>query len=252
MTEVEPVDGKAGRGRTSGCERCDDGAFQPYPVRGPLARNMNLDGDALSERIQAMNGAVYVYVVRTVKWQEGRLVHEGSAPNFQGGYITLCTCKWQMRAGREVQDWEGVWIAGITGNGIGAPGQHLVYLTRVVCAYESHRDLWHTLPAQVREAKAADSHKFGDIYRPQDLTADPYSSLAYREPVKSHPHAPNNAWHKDVNYAAYARRPALLVGDPSLSFLWDQPIISSPFRLGRGCKIMSLETLLGTLRGTAS
>jgi hypothetical protein len=225
--------------------------YQRFPTSGPLASNVNLDRDALVHRIGGLRGMVYCYVLTTVKDAGGDFAQVGTAPNFQGGLVTLCTCKGQMRAGRDVHAWEvgDVWIAGVAGAEAGPLGTgHLFYLMRVERAFASHRDLWSWLVAhapKAAQAKAADRHPLGDVYRPRDLGGDPFDPRAYVAPCRDHRHANDDAWHEDVNYCSiYGRRPALLVGDPRYSFLWSEPHVSLPFRVGRGCKIVDLAALL--------
>ena len=85
---------------------------QQFPASGPLAGNVDLDRDALVRQIGGLQGTVYCYIVTTVKDAGGEFAQVGTAPNFQGGLVTLCTCKGQMRAGRDVHAWEvgGMWI----------------------------------------------------------------------------------------------------------------------------------------------
>ena len=61
---------------------------------------------------------VYYYVVRTVTLRQGQFSQDGSAPNFDGGRLTLCTCKHWMRTLRPLDQWGGVWVAGFAGIGI--------------------------------------------------------------------------------------------------------------------------------------
>jgi len=65
----------------------------------------------------------------------GEYVQTGSAPNFQGGLITLCTCKHSMRATLTPRAMAsvGVWVAGLTSwdPSIRGKQQSLVYFMRV-------------------------------------------------------------------------------------------------------------------------
>lgn len=236
-----------------------DDSYQPFPESDSLRANLDLDRSELRHRIGAIRGTVYCYVVRTVVYAGAQLVQTGSAPNFQGGLITLCTCKHQMRAGRPVDAWRGVWVAGFTGTGTGRDVRnHLFYLMRVEHAFTSHRDLWARLDAiapRAAEAKAANQHRLGDVYRPQVPCEDPFDPDAYISPCENHVHSGGQRWYKDIDYIAvkFGRRPALLVGDPGYSFLWSTPCISVPTQaqVGRGVKKVDLEVLLGGL-GEAS
>ena len=93
---------------------------QPFPETGLLYDNSNLQLDCLTERIGEVRDKTYSYVVRTVKVKklESATVgfeQHGSAPNFQGDLLTLCTCKHQMRSRLSADQWqENVWLAGFT------------------------------------------------------------------------------------------------------------------------------------------
>jgi hypothetical protein len=198
-----------------------------------LYKNLNLTKSELTARIGQHRDAVYSYIVRTVGIDQPRRLFEqhGSAPNFQGGCLTLCTCKHQMRSSRKVSQWTGKWIAGFTSR-CRHQGRHwLFFLTRVADAHESHFDLWHNLPAAVREAKSTEEHFLGDLFRPRGRVAgqNRFNPRSYFAPSR-HSHRRNscdNGWHNDINYG-YADRyghPSLLVGDPYLTFLWEKPAI---------------------------
>lgn len=263
VRHVPAPDGSEGDARmaTSKSARCipaqrcqaPDLLYQRFPKSGPLADTLNLDRAELIRRIGEMRGSVYCYVLTTVKDDGGELVQTGTAPNFQGELVTLCTCKGQMRAGKVVDAWQGAWIAGVAGAEAGPIGRgHLFYLMRVEWAFASHRDLWKWLRVNApsaAQAKAADKHPLGDVYRPRDLSGgDPFDPGAYIPPRRNHPHRAGDAWHEDVNYLThFGRRPALLVGDPHNSFLWREPLdvrVPSKFHMGRGCTIIDLEELL--------
>lgn len=210
---------------------------------------MNLDRASLTRRLNSAQSYVYCYIVKTVERSGGRLVQTGSGPNFQGGRITLCTCKWSMRAGRKNADsWKGMWIAGLTGAHVGGPdGNYLFFLMRVEHTFASHRDLWLWLSEHdplAAEAKAADLHRLGDLYRPNDLDGNPYDPSTYIPPRRDHVHRRDDQWHKDIDYQAYDRRPTLLVGAPEDSYIWTGPCIRVPFSVGRGCRIVDLSALL--------
>jgi putative DNA base modification enzyme with NMAD domain len=229
--------------------------YQALPSTGPLAANVNLDLGSFTQRIGHTHGTVYCYVVATVRFADGRFVQTSTAPNFQGGLITLCTCKHQMRAGKPASEWPGFWVAGVTGVAEGPQGlergNYLVYLMRVQQAFSSHRDLWEWLaehaPAAAR-MKRTDKNPLGDVYVPIQAVGDPYLPGAYLPPCPDHRHQPT-AWRQDIDYVGYGHRPALLVGDPHESFLWSEPLIPLPFSVGRGCRIQTLDELLPTLRG---
>jgi hypothetical protein len=231
-----------------GCDRKSKLNYQQYPKTGRLADNMNLDLKKLKERIIFGQAEVYCYVIATIKNSNGHFLQTGSAPNFQGDLISLCTCKHFMRTFMDTEDWEGKWIAGFSGVAAGNGNNVLVYIMKVGHAFKSQQSLWFSdeISEEAKQAKIAQVSQFGDIYEPLNEISDPFAILSYKNPVKNHVHAENNGWHKDINYeGCKGRKAALLVGDKDYSFLWDEPLIYYKESLHRGQKKSDLQTLIG-------
>jgi hypothetical protein len=237
-------------------------ASQPFPQNGLLADNLNLSVDRIDARLHGIQDRTYSYVVRSVRWNKISKSFEqrGSAPNFQGGVLTLCTCKHQMRSSQLADDWEGVWIAGFTSRTIYERRHWLFYLAAVQSAHESHCNLWNSVDSSSRDAKAAHLHYLGDMFKPRKPlpTGDErYSpSRYYTPPIHSHRRNPSDqGWHKDINYrhALSLRRPPLLLADPAQTFLWEKPMV---FLDNDHCRDYfawaSLEELLDQLREAQS
>ena len=113
--------------------------------------------------------------------------------------------------------------------------------------------LWFSdkIPEETKQAKLAQISKFGDIYKPRDQISNEYSAQSYFNPVESHVHCNNDGWHNDINYEGYSdRKPALLIGDPGYSFLWNRPMIfykpikNDPDHLTEGQKKSNVQRLL--------
>lgn len=200
---------------------------QNWPKCGKLRSNMDKTLNDLKRILENEEGIVYSYVLTTVeKDAHGSFIQRGSAPNFQGGFITLCTCMHYMRTWRSVDDWKGVWIAGFTG--IGTLSDHrnyLFYLMKVQKAFQSHKELWEWLPPDVKKAKSSRYSICGDVFEPKSSLKDPFNPRDYHPPTKGHVHENENKWYQDINYVngKTGKRSALLVGDPSFSFLWTKP-----------------------------
>jgi hypothetical protein len=211
----------------------DPDPAQPFPPSGLLAQHRDLSLQELRDGLaDAPEARVYPYVVATIdRLPDGRFAQRGSAPNFQGDLITLCTCKHQLRASSTMRDPHGVWIAGTTRGGLGGPGRHLFYLMFVRDRYESHARMWESLGPRTRDAKAASLHPLGDLYEPLhlDLAGDAqFDIVNYRPPCKGHTHGDGSPpeWHHDVDATYHSgRRPVLLAGDPRRSWLWTRPMI---------------------------
>jgi hypothetical protein len=225
----------------------DERDYQPFPRSGRLAQNMNLPLSTLRRRV-AGPAPVYYYIIASMRNRAGQFVQTGCGPNFQGDLITLCTCKHFMRTFLDANDWEGRWVAGFTGSGAGEGSNCLVYLMRVSQAYQSHRDLWFSkgISQRTRQVKAVHLDKFGDLYKPRTRGVDPWDPAGYIPPRSDHRHA--QGWERDVAYEGISGRPALLVGDPTQSFLWSHPRVYYAGRLHRGQKKSSLAVLLSQLR----
>lgn len=189
-------------------------------------------------QVGAPDELVYAYVVRSVRPANGEYVQTGSAPNFQGGLITLCTCKHGMRATLSPEQWQqGIWVAGLTSwDKAFGKQQSLVYLMRVGEAYASQAELVQALHRSGRsavvEAKDSTQHRLGDLMIPAtDAVAgtDRYVPAAYVPPMVGHSHrrrAEDRGWEDDVNYVgAGGGQSAMLAGDRNFSFVWTRPVV---------------------------
>jgi hypothetical protein len=206
---------------------------QPFPSSGVLASNLDLDLRVFRDALSGVgSGHIVSYIVRSTEKVDGCHCQRGSGPNWQGGLITLCTCRHDIRSRYDCDLWQGNWIAGFTVVGGYERGNSLVYLMRVQKAFESHVELWNWLPDKTRHAKAAHMNRHGDVFRPRaslnDLrTGQQFEPGTYEPPCDDHPHSLPAKWHKDINKI---KRAALLVGDPHFSFVWSKPMLvySSP------------------------
>ncbi|QRF62835.1 hypothetical protein [Variovorax paradoxus] len=202
----------------------------------------NLSISDLRGRIAAVGSPddhiVYGYVIATVRPTGSGFRQTGSGPNFEGGFVTLCTCKHGMRTTRSAQQWSDqyTWIVGMTGwSAPFSKRQSLVYLMRVGEAYDSQASLVAALHASGRghvvEAKASTGNQIGDIMVPiaGRTKLNVYDPASYETPVLGHAHRRNadtTDWHEDINYVALGgARPAMLVGDPELTFVWTHPMV---------------------------
>ncbi len=219
---------------------------QPFPQSGIISKNKNLTLEQLKQKLagkcQSEPGTeAYAYILSSVSFDknESCFVQKGSAPNFQGDYITLCTCKHYMRSSRAVDDWPKNWIAGFTSQSVGT--NYLFYLMQVEIAFESFRELWDAdiLSQRTKQAKNASHNSMGDLFRPLNRTND-FAINSYAEPVWGHRHRCKNnpsGWHNDIFYRTKSgkhRLAPLLVGNPRFSFLWTKPLICCQDKLSRG------------------
>jgi len=199
--------------------------YQEWPPKGSLNSNMNKSLSSLEKILMNEYGLVYAYILTTVNENDGHFIQLGSAPNFQGGLITLNTCKHDMRSWRFPEKWKDVWIAGFTGvNTTADKLNYLFYLMKVQDAFQSHLQIWNWLDAPARKAKNARYNPCGDVYEPKSCFDNEFNPLEYYSCTRIHVHANGNAWYKDINYLnpRMKKRPSLLVGNPESSYLWSQ------------------------------
>jgi hypothetical protein len=201
---------------------------------GPLARKLDSSLSALKHSIPDGLQArpVYVYVITTVGNENCQFVQTGSAPNFQGGCITLCTCKHKDRAYSpkpdchgpdSTQPWKGIWVTGICGPAAISP-RGLFYLMLVGEVFDSHADAWKTLRKPV--AKSVARNVFGDIYEPKANITDKWAASNYKQSATGHVHEDEFARFKDIERVYRPdRHPKLLLGDVKQSFIWSSPLI---------------------------
>jgi hypothetical protein len=205
--------------------------MQRFPTYGLLAQNIDRLLPEL-ERLADDPGEVYSYIVSTVGLTLGGFHQYGSAPNFQGDCLTLCTCKHQMRSGVDLADWPGKWLAGLSRRADDG-GHWLIFLARVESAYRSHADLWISLEGLVRAAKSACNSTLGDIYEPKRryIRSHRFDPDHYRPPIAGHVHERDYQWIDDIDYRLKSIKlqanpiAPLLVCDRQATFLWQRPSI---------------------------
>lgn len=177
----------------------------------------------------------YIYVVTTAELlPNGAFKQTGSAPNFNGGRITLCTCKHKDRSsppplncqGPNLQDpWQSVWVGGICSATVLRP-RSLFYLMLIEQTYASHQALWSALGGP--RAKSAFRNPIGDVYEPVASTAaNPWSQSSYQPHLKAHVHD-KTARKYDIEQTFYssARHPRLFLGDKRRSYVWSSSTIA--------------------------
>jgi hypothetical protein len=225
-------------------------SYQPFPQAGQLFQNLNLSLDDLRLKISTTQATVYSYIIATIENLDGSFGQRGSAPNFQGNIISLCTCKRFMRTFLDKNSWPDKWIAGFTGIKAGKGKNALVYLMKVGLAFESYYDLWvsEKLPDAVKHSKLASKNRHGDVFQPKNELKDEdvFNPQNYYPPLSEHIH--KDVWHKDICCCAGGRRAPLLTGDEKHSFLWNKPVLFYSHQLHRGQKKDNLQSFLVLLQ----
>ena len=173
---------------------------------------------------------VYAYIVTTIKTTpDFQLCQTGSGPNFDGGRITLCTCKHKDRATYHLSSdphdpWRNVWVAGLTSKSED-PSRSLAYLMCVERSFLSQVELWSALSVRCRRAKSASKSELGDLFEPKSAAPnDPYNPEHYYSPIVGHVHSPQkrpDAWHHDViRWGRWSKPHRLLLGQAAHSYRW--------------------------------
>lgn len=206
--------------------------MQEHPEEGNFKRNMNLTIDELLKRLKKEQGRiVYSYVLTSVENNHNQFSQEGCPPNFEGGLITLCTCKALMRTWKNTSEWKNdAWIVGFTSLDLmGDKRNYLFYLMKVGDAFESFKEMWNAVSLiSARTEKSTRVNLLGDVYEPKPDLVDKFNSSNYYETIKTHVHAEAHAldrWREDIEYIKKGKRPALLVGEVDKSYLWSRPTI---------------------------
>jgi hypothetical protein len=218
----------SGRGfRQPSTASSDARQFQPFPTERPLRDQLDLSlrllGDLIAGRFPGQG--VYPYVVASVRQgPDGRFRQTGCSPNIQGGVITLCNCKHQMRTYAAFHEAAGVWIAGLTGGRLTRRHRRYLFYLMFARPVQSQAEMWRDLPQECRDAKAATTDRFGEIYPPRLeglVGQEAFDPGNYMPPMAGHVHSHN--WQRDLTYATGGRHPALMLGDATLSFIWSRP-----------------------------
>lgn len=230
---------------------------QPFPTSGPLFDNLDLPKPELVRRIGRLAGRIRSYkMISIYQDRKGLLEQRGSAPNFQGGCLTLCTCVHQIRAEKTPEDWlNDWWFAGFT-----IPKQcgrvWLFYLAKVEQVYKSQSEICNALSPQTRKAKTTRRNPLGDIYEPNpsSLCDDPFDAAHYHPPMIGHSHhqeQSDDKWLKDIEFhhKKFGRRPPAIAAKPQLTFLWQTPLLFvDPDKHARNQTWSSMAELLDSLR----
>ena len=181
----------------------------------------------------------YAFPMHLVNLVNNQFQQTRSGPNWQGGVLTLTTCKHRLRTGKPIADWVGVWLAGFTPK-VGCGDNYLLFLAQVRLAFASNYELGAYLAVRrpsVYFAKLVNTSTLGDIYQAKRVLpyTEQYDWQNYTEPVGHvRMELKNNEpkWHKDINYVgAGGRQPAMLLF--SKTYLYSKPVYRCVRPLGR-------------------
>lgn len=212
-----------------------------YQLIDSKNKNLNLSLSKLQSHLKSnLKEEVYSYVIASIVYVDNTFYQAGCGPNFEGGIITLCTCKHYMRAYKEPRDWKDKWICGLVNLN---NKTYLQYLMQVENAVNNMYDLCELLPPKVVKVKSASLNVFGDVYTPKkslNNDKDKYNVSNYNIPIGGHKHEKD---YKDDIYYKYQnlnRCSSFLVGDPENSFIWTEAKVEvrhpKEKKFTQGCK----------------
>lgn len=131
---------------------------------------------------------IYVYPHHQIKLNdENELEQTRSGPNWEGGVVTMATCKHYLRTYKTLKP-KKVALCGVTNKLDGE--NYLLYLGVIEEMFDSNYDLGTYLmthyPVAYKE-KLATNNRLGDIYEPTDDILDSkYDSFNFEEPCEDH------------------------------------------------------------------
>ena len=177
-------------------------------------------GWGLYSSIRAPKGdIVRAFPLHQIYLEDGIFKQTRSGPNWEGGILTLSTCKHYMRTTNT--EWEGTWLAGFTPK-VGCGENYLLFLAQIEHVFNSNYELGDWMQQKfptTYEMKNARKNPFGDIYPPKKdwlNLQERYDPKNYYVP---HGHVRMEMdkkwgvpkWHKDIDYEAKDRRPKCFV-----------------------------------------
>ena len=190
----------------------------------------------ISDLNKILRGAdrIYVYPHHEIKLDNGNLKQTRSGPNWEGGVVTMATCKHLLRTynsltGKTV-------ICGLTNKLEGK--NFLMYIGMIDKTFDSNLELGEYLDDEVFQIKCANGNRLGDIFKPIDVNSDKYDIFNFEEPTGNHCRAEENdskgnpKWWKDIEYSSRGGiRPKCLILNPVT--VHTIPMFSWEGRLGR-------------------
>ena len=184
--------------------------------------NLNINFTELAELLEGVE-TIYVYPHHLIKLVDGKFEQTRSGPNWEGGVLTMATCKHLLRTYSTLEE-KKVAFCGITNKLDGE--NHLMYIGVIDKMFDSNYDLNCYLSnnnQRAMKAKLATDNRLGDVFLPvtQLEGDDKYDSMNFDEPCDDHCRKEENdskgdpKWIKDIEYITRnGTRPKCIVFDP--------------------------------------
>lgn len=229
---------------------------------GQSYKGTNLWWMQVNKPLPLMNieGVCYAYPHHEVYLNDNEFIQTRSGPNWEGGLLTIATCKHLLRSrlpspykipmsglltltgGVEMYTWDSepsVWLAGFTPTIDGAT--YLLYMARVGVVFGSNYDLGAYLKSNYRsayDAKLAMDNVRGDVYKPRKKLRgegkfDPlnfYTPYNHCRQVESYKDG-TPKWHRDIAYSVNGRRAYPILFDEV--YLYSKPKYAANRKLFR-------------------
>lgn len=183
---------------------------------------------------------IYVYPHHEVKLEEGAILQTRSGPNWEGGVVTITTCKHLLRTYKSMVEGKTALI-GLTNKLEGE--NFLMYAGVIDLKFPSNYHLGDYLVKNNPTAytkKLAKNNRLGDIFEASSrlFSEDIYDFISYDNPCNDHCRFEENdskgdpKWWKDIEYVtSNGTRPSCLILDPVT--VHTTPVYYWTGRLGR-------------------
>tara|TARA_R110000851_G_scaffold96792_2_gene209958 strand:- start:37667 stop:38371 length:705 start_codon:yes stop_codon:yes gene_type:complete len=207
--------------------------------QNPPSANMNVNYEDLKDILQGVD-TIYVYPHHGINLVKGEFEQTRSGPNWEGGVVTMTTCKHLLRTYSTIKE-KKVAICGVTNKLEGE--NFLMYVGVIDKTFESNYDLGEYLEFNNPDAgriKSATNNRLGDLFDSErELQGeDRFDSFSFIEPCFDHCRSEENdskgnpKWLKDIEYSTRnGSRPKCLIIEPVT--VHTKPVFTWNGKLGR-------------------
>jgi hypothetical protein len=207
---------------------------------GVWLNSVNAMTEALQQHEQ---DDVYLYTQHEIFYDGGVIKQTRSTPNWEGGLVTFCNCKHNMRTYQR-DTWVGAWLVGLCPKE--CEDNTMLFAGRIDRAFDSHYGLSHMVYRdypQVALHKLAHTNPRGDLYIPKHgfnlaSSGRRYHHNTYIEPVnhcravETYRKSPGSTmradgtvpkWWRDLEYLQRGIRPQVFILQPC--YLFSKPML---------------------------
>lgn len=201
--------------------------------------NLNVNSYDLLKILEGVE-TIYIYPHHEIKMIDNMFAQTRSGPNWEGGVLTMATCKHLLRTYKTIEAKKTA-FCGVTNKLDGE--NYIMYVGVIDKTFGSNFDLNCYLSKHHPEAikaKLSTDNRLGDIFLPvTQLTGDDkYDSMNFEEPCDDHCRKEENdskgdaKWFKDIEYVTRnGTRPKCLIFNPAT--VHTKPVYTWEGKLGR-------------------